>query len=152
MGLDINVHIGAYVEIMAEPIYETEDVLMCPFHRDVKTGAFCPKCGHGLVLLPITEVNSPSLYTLMPEDEYADRLSEADVSSELDVVYAVGNWNADETKIEISRYGATLSELTPDMLAKFIEAFNAEYADVLAVLRERATSVDVKFGVLTWWS
>ena len=49
-------------------------------------------------------------------------------------------------------YGATINEITPDMPQRFIAAFNAEYADLLAVLHERATSVEVKFGVLTWWS
>lgn len=152
MSSELNIHVGAYVEITAEPIYEIEKVLMCTMHRDVKTGVYCPKCGSKLQLVPVTEVRQPSLYTLLPEDEYTDRLSEAEVSDDLDVVYAVGNWNGDETKLEISRYVATLNEITPDMPARFIAAFNAEYADVLAVLRERATSVEMKFGVLTWWS
>jgi len=153
MSSELNIHVGAYVEITAEPIYETEDVLMCTMHRDVNIGAYCPKCGSKLQLISVTEARQPSLYTLLPEDEYTDRLSEAEVSDDLDVVYAVGNWNGDETKLDMNHeYASTLNEITPDMPARFIEAFSAEYADVLAVLRERATSVEVKFGVLTWWS
>lgn len=152
MGMNLHVHIGAYAEIKAERKVEWNELQFCKQHGHMRA-AYCPHCGKPTDTVKNQIKVKPSFYDLLPEDEYCDMLSWAAGEDDLDVILAVGNWNTDESRLDVNvDGGATVSEITLDMPARFIEAFNAEYAEVLAVLRERAISVDVKFGVLTWWS
>ena len=158
MGLDIHIHVGAYAVIKAEPIVEQDNILVCSnlecSNGKVQKGKFCTDCGMMLSERTLGRLTRASLYDLLPEDKYCDDLTWAAGEDNLDVILATGNHSDDGTDVGYinAEYGATIKEITADMPARFIAAFNTEYADVLAVLRERATSVEVKFGVLTWWS
>ena len=153
MGLDIHIHIGAYAVIKAPLIKRRHIFKSCSIHGEGK-GKYCDQCGGKLRTVETVTEHAASLYSLLPEDKYCDDLTWAAGEDNLDVILAIGNRNNDGASVgDIdAEGGATINEITPDMPQRFIAAFNAEYADVLAVLRERATSVDVKFGVLTWWS
>lgn len=152
MGVDLHVHIGAYAEIKAGPQIEIERFIACAVHGKTKS-KFCPQCGKETQVIERARETKHSLYSLLPEDEYCDMLSWATREDDLDVILAVGNWNADESRLDVDvDGGATISPITQDTIAHCLRAFNIEYEGVLEVLRERAISVDVKFGVLTWWS
>lgn len=155
MGLDIRVHVGAYVVIKAEPVVTEEEKHVCVNGcKGAHPGNYCSNCGAKVNLSIIRHQHAASLYDLLPEDKYCDELSWAAREDNLDVILAIDNRINDGTSVgDIdAEGGATINEITPNMPTRFIEAFNVEYADVLEVLRERATSVEVKFGVLTWWS
>lgn len=154
MGMDLSVHVGVYVEIRAKSLREKAIFLSCPIHGEVhSTMLYCPRCGGKVHEVETTIEHPATLYSLLPEDEYEDVLYNASGESNNSVIFAVGNKAGDESSIHVDLAGEdSATEITPEMIAASIVAFNADYADVLAVLRERATSVDVKFGVLTWWS
>ena len=154
MGSDIRVHVGAYVVIKAPPVVTEESRYICTNGcKGTYLGNYCSSCGAKVELGAIRRKSNATLYSLLP-DKYYDDLSWAAGEDSLDVILAIGNRNYNCASVgDIdAEGGATINEITSDMPARFIAAFNAEYADVLAVLRERATSVEVKFGVLTWWS
>lgn len=163
MGLNIRIHVGAYVVIKAPSIMKTVDVIRCPkpeHYHTYTTALYCPACGEKLIKTQIETSERATLYDLVDEEKYLDVLSAVDDNETIDYggdlsgrIIAIGNRGNDGTSLgDIAHSGATINEIAPDMPARFIAAFNAEYADMLAVLGERATSVEVKFGVLTWWS
>lgn len=48
--------------------------------------------------------------------------------------------------------GWGVDKLEPKNYQQYIYAFEAKFAEELAILREKANSVDVRFGVLVTWS
>ena len=155
MGLDISVYIGAYVEIKAPPMSVVDEVRECPTHGSMKllnmSFGFCPLCGQEAVIVEKRSTTSHTLYSLLG-DEYEDVLSEVEQHRPAGLIIATGNSYKDKSHIRVDTDVNTISEIRPEIPTELVAAFNEFYADVLAVLRQRAESVEVKFGVITYWS
>ena len=149
MGMDISVYIGAYVEIKASTMAIVDEWRECPTHGVVMS-LFCPNCGTATVVTQKRSTSSHTLYSLLG-DEYEDVLSEVH-DAKKGLIIATGNDTRDKAHVSVDTYTTTINEIKPEIPAELVAAFNEFYADVLAVLRQRAESVEVKFGVVTYWS
>ncbi len=149
MGVQVQVYIGAYVEIKAKPMEVVDEERKCLEHGAMKS-LYCPLCGRPTVVVSKKSASSHTLYTLLGDD-YEDVLSEV-YDAKKGLIIATGNHHHDKSHIYVDTYATTISEIKPEVPAELVSAFSEFYADVLRVLRERAESVEVKFGVITYWS
>lgn len=148
MSTSISVHIGAYVEIKAPPM---QVVKRNCFEHGAMQSLYCPLCGRPTGVVSRKSTSSHTLYSLLGDD-YEDVLAEVEQYKPTGLIIATGNMNNDKTHIDVDTYTTTINEIRPEVLGELIAEFNTFYAGVLAVLRERAESVEVKFGVITYWS
>lgn len=150
MGSDISVYIGAYVEIKAPPMSVVDEVRKCLEHGAMNS-LYCPLCGRPTVVTEKRNTSSHTLYSLLG-DEYEDVLSEVEQYRPTGLIVATGNDYRDKSHLRVDTDVTTISEIRPEIPGELVAAFNEFYADVLAVLRQRAERVEVKFGVITYWS
>lgn len=75
----------------------------------------------------------------------------AAAEDDLDVILAISNTGAGTIALDPDNE-PSFKEITPDLPSRYITDFIDKHYCVLQVLRQRSISVDVKFGVLTWWS
>lgn len=152
MSINLHVHVGAYVEIKPKPRIEIVKQLFCPTHDALPLShSFCPHCGQKTQVKETKIEARPSLYALLPEDEYSDQLTWAAAEDDLSVILAISNIGAGVIDLDPDSEPSFV-EITPDKPARCITGFINKHGAVLQVLRQRSISVDVKFGVLTWWS
>lgn len=152
MSIDLHVHVGAYAEIKPKPRTEILRQLICPKHGLFNLPhEYCPLCGQKTQVKETEIEVKPSLYRLLPEDEYRDQLTWAAAEDDLDVILAISNTGAGTIALDPDNE-PSFKEITPDLPSRYITDFIDKHYCVLQVLRQRSISVDVKFGVLTWWS
>jgi len=168
MSISYEVYVGAYAEVDAEPVTVTQKELVCPNNHPV-TGkwAFCPHCGRGLALETITERRFPYLSDLLTEDEdeyYRDWLVEP-YYNENGPMVLIGNWHPDALDHHWVAYQTSSRCWASDVLCirdvlcrpdeegslRHKAAFDLFFGELLDLLAERAESVNIRFGVVTYY-
>lgn len=157
MGMSLNIHIGAYLIIKPQVLIEDPGPKICKNHLKQCFGIdekYCSTCGSEL--LNTTKTRVANFYDLVPE-EYEDlvtnihpeSMNEKDKSRFIIIGNQYFNETPDYIKNELE-YGGQV-EITSDMAQRFINNFLQNYRKVIDILKEDAESVEVKFGVLTYY-
>lgn len=141
MGTSYYVHVGAYLEIKTSTIERTSWYKTCPLKHHKSLDPFCPTCGQKQDQENVTEY--PSLYELLG-DEFEDEIFQ--LWEKKGTILAAGNQRRLPDHHPQDQYFT--AEITHDMIDTYLENFAKNYVAVIDMLREKAESVQIKFGVI----
>jgi hypothetical protein len=157
MSVDRNVYIGPYAECVYKQEKTTEERTgcvnaKCKAHREESADAFCSKCG-----------KATSTFTVEVDEEPADvadltdeTLSAADSGAyqdSIDRTYVIPNMRRKGApKLEdVEDLDGAIDLRTRDMAAE-CAWYEQAFAKELGALRPAFASVEVKWGLLQWFS
>lgn len=160
---NLNIHVGAYAVIKAAPILVPVRVATCPDHGKVNNDwVYCPLCGKVLNSQIVKEERQARLFQVFPDwptdaapdamfPRFYELLRQVDFSHPEDLIYAIGNLSDDSTKVEFDSNDGGEAQIEVNDPARMMVNFIKRYSDVLDAIKEKAISVEVRFGVLTWY-
>lgn len=152
------IFIGAYALVDATIQKQTVSVQCKNGHGYNTHAAFLSRCSRCNELVEITSkpISEPAhLYDLIGDayDKFA--VYGSDYGLHLTKTqFVITSDEVDDTML-LKAYieeGWGVDELEPKNYEQYIYAFEAKFSKELAILREKANSVDVRFGVLVTWS
>jgi hypothetical protein len=153
MGIEKCVFIGAYLEIDADKIIKTKKEIVCLNCNEIRSEnyKYCQVCGNSLTAKFSNIEQNATLYTLLPEEKYADILFQPlEVAFETDKILLIGNqsnidlqdrFNDNEKWCEITKY----------TIETFVRNFYKNYNDIIRILEKRVNKIDVKFGFIEYY-
>ena len=147
MGMHEYTFVGAYLEVAVDM-------------KDGPDGAKCPECGRGFgfytdycrdcgsKLVKSTKQGTPTLYDILPEDEYEDELHQMHTDRDPPgVIFLESNIGGPASEL-----GDKLTQaITPKMISDMKKAFEQKHEDVIKVLKQRSNGVKLQFGVVRYW-
>lgn len=158
-------YVGAYALVKMEPTIRQANIMVCeaghsaPWDGMPRNVNFCSVCGGKLTKGPDISVSFgrkvfPSLYDLLPENEYMDDFIDASLAdgAPRDELVLLPNSRVSDRPVDIDSDEASHVEIAPHMIRWYRQNFKEQYANVLDVLKDRVKSVSVKFGVVFWYS
>lgn len=155
MGYSCEFYVGAYLEVMADPIVEIIHKVGCPKCQRAmgNKGQFCPECGTKLAVIEFKEEQEASIYTLLPDPKDVDILIEAyRPGLEAEGIILMGNYSDVGDSLGTDP-GCTVAEITPKVIADCLAAFNRKYGKVIKKLRHspatKVKSIQLKFGAFS---
>ena len=157
MGMNKTIYIGAYLEIDAGTQVEKTITMQCKQHpknkysRDI---SFCNLCGSELKKIVGRKTTQKSYYDLFEtekEDErWEDELNWISAEDDDAIIRLVGNTSHNNIDGDFVDYGNT--EITPKMPSQYMENFRENYTGIIKFLRNRVKTMEIKFGVLTYYN
>ncbi len=156
MGMNFEVHLGAYAIVKVREKTGIEKDIICPNGHIVTPGHYCIHCGSELKDIKKEYKYRPGLYELIGdrEKEFLDIMAEIneEIYNEEDRIIVIGNITDDGCTI---RDLDDCKEVVIDerMPNDYIPVFKEFYSGILSFLKshEDVESVDVKFGVITYY-
>lgn len=157
MGVDTNLHIGAYLEIHTNPIQIEKKFKCCVNHTEKnfeEYEQFCHICGNKLTIKTVVKERWPEL-----EDLCSDDMNLYDIFNVTDPMSKLGermllHSNQHQEKdhpYEIDfDYGD--AEITEDMIETYKTNFYTYHKEEIEYLRSKVKSLEIKFGVLYYYS
>ena len=161
MGVDQSHHIGPYVVCKDKGKPKTREVRVCSSemaHNVTSQAKFCAECGSGIVkkteIFPnelerrvsYWELSTQMDDRLMPVSammDFGEKLTDYYISN----VHGGGFW---ETSLDT--YVDSICEISPSYIEEGIEKFKQFFAKELELLEKAYSSVEVKWGVVSWCS
>ena len=159
MGVDTNLHVGAYLEIYVNPIQVKKEKKCCANHLDKKfknSEQFCPICGSKLSIQTTIKDKWPYFEDLYEEDEIdiEDAFIQADPMSDLgERILLHSNKHQDKKyPYEKSSFEYLDAEITENMVELYKTNFYNQHKKEIEYLKPKVKSLEVKFGVLYYYS
>jgi hypothetical protein len=157
MGMNKDIYIGAYLKIDAGTQVEKTIMMQCKNHPENKYPeeiSFCNLCGSELKKIVEGETTSKSYYDLFEteqeEEKWEDELQWISSEDDDTLIRLVGNKFYDNIDGNFIEYGDT--EITPKMPSQYMENFRENYTEIIKFLRDRVKTMEIKFGVLVYYS
>lgn len=156
MGMSKKVYLGAYAVCKVKPVREPTTELACAEHGPFKyqDSIYCPKCGKQLEIRQTgTRFVRPMIDDFLPED-MADALYAPVVDEKTGTLFLISNAQVPLrvcVEVDLLDEGKA-SVIAPDDVTQMVENFKEAYKNVLAVLEIRTQSVEVVWGMVTWWN
>lgn len=146
MSMHTYIRIGAYALITHPPVKQMIQRFGCPNHEPISTGNFCPFCGTGLAEIEVEEICPADLDDLLPKSESLFQPEDVE-SLPTNTFVVMGNLGAVGDHLDEEKDVLAITQADID---RCIRTFEAGYAQELQILRDRATSVTIHFGVITY--
>ena len=152
MGMYEETFVGAYIELTIKEHKTHVEYQKCPNHPEITEGEFCFKCGTKIESFNKVKKHYPSYYDLIEEkeDELEDVLNWIHCLEKKGKIFLIGNYNNDEAKFNIDNPG--YKEITLDDPAQCINNMKEYYKDIIAYLSDKCEKLEVKFGVIRYYS
>lgn len=153
MSSSRNVIIGAYLECVSELKTVKVRQLMCK-NKHESQSFYCPKCGEKVRSVEIGEeqaaiVNSADLVDVI--DDKLQCLYDLDLEEGVHIWKA--NWGVQKTvELYVDEYDAGITPLNPSDIPLMIQNFAESYAKEIEIFKKHYKTVDIRFGVINYWS
>ena len=152
-GIDISysikTYVGAYIVAMIEPIVIKRKTLSCKSHSDKSfddTLIYCPFCGQKLSVLIENESCYPHIDDVLPRQHIDTLLHVAfEDTNNYDTMIFIGNQKEDGWMEDVGTI-----EITLEMIDLTINKFKKKYEEVIAILKQRTKSLEIRFGVVRY--
>ncbi len=165
MGIKLYTHVGAYIKatMNTEEYPETKTIGCSSGHGTVPKPHeridYCPTCGEKLEKSTTVKHRHMSYYDLFKTDEeekWLDILQwVGGESDDNEHVLLIGNMGTekfpdcidlddDDDEEEV--------EITPEMATVYVKNFKRTYADIINFITSRVKALEIKFGVVTYYT
>lgn len=145
MGMHLQVHVGAYIEAEVKEVEKTTSYIGCVVHGH-KTGAFCDSCGAKIKEVERCEMVKPSVHMLLDGFRDEEALYQP-LYDETDKIILLSNCGG---ALDISEGGDAV-EITPEIASDCVSEFVNLHGSAIEYLLAKVISLEVKFGVVTYW-
>lgn len=154
MGSSMTVVIGPYAEAKnAKDITTIKIKRECPNHKSNRSSndKFCPQCGETIISVEIPETTKYKVSKfLWRNQQFEDRLYSPDY--DLDNVLLPNNYPPNKLKLKYEGFDSVDLSNIDNIKNEQIEWFNKEYSDIFSFLKESGFDLEIKWGVVTYWS
>ena len=147
MTMRTETKIGVYLLVSAARIDTAYQYFGCIDHGE-KVGMFCQTCGRALGEQVKTKSREPHLDEILTEDKWIDVLFEPEGVDGL----PKNSFIAMDNSGDVMSFSGDIIEITPEIIDRCLFEFQRAHAEILAALHQRAISVEVKFGAITYTS
>ena len=148
MSYSIEIYVGAYIVAMIEPIVIKRKTLSCKLHSDKSfddTLIYCPFCGQKLSVLIENKSCYPHIDDVLPRPHIDTLLHAAFDTSNYDTMIFIGNQKEDGWMEDVGTI-----EITLEMIDLTLNKFKKKYEEVIAILKQRTKSLEIRFGVVRY--
>ena len=154
MGMHLETHIGAYIEIEAAPTISEKITMVCgkhPGNTYPQTASFCDICGKELTKI-VTDIEKETTYwDLLEEGKYEDELACLNAEDNGPTMLLGSNSSSIDKpdKLDID-YGEV--EIAPEIPAQYVQNFKQNYEEIINLLTPRVKTLEVKFGIIIYYA
>lgn len=156
MGVETNVYFGAYAEIKSLPSTQKIEIIrQCCGSKHGKDVIFCPKCGTKITDETITKEVEVGIYSVL--EGILDSLYCIDVRSRLPKTGLKGPKSINillpnrrgKSGKNIDLYDSSVSDIPT---VDFVENFESEYSFEINYLKDKGVDIEIKSGIVVYYS
>ena len=152
MSMERDLYLGAYLVAETEKITRIQKRRGCPNQciRFYLSGVkFCPKCGTKIEEVGFEEIDYPDYFDILPEDKWVDALFCPRLDDRNDLIF-LRNAGGDGASIDLPDTGEIVIE--PGDMERCRAAFIEAYWEVMGVIESRVKSIELRFGLISYWN
>lgn len=161
MGASCSVSVGVYIEVSKQSCEYVEQVntcgnTSCQEHGRRSDGKFCPTCGTAITECGITRQGELGWYDFLELcqcDYYQHILHAPEYAGNKNYDIYLRNLHEDaHFGIKCDPDGDNIADLSDVNMSEVISQFEEKYADLLTEMRNFFKEVNVKYGIVSYWS